>query len=409
MKVTLTIYVVACVVLVSVVFAKIEIIGADAVFETSLQGVSVTTSVASVKKLFVNNAAVVWTQELSSWSIQTTPSPVREMFLSNADAVLTTDLVSPTSTPEERVTTAGVEPRQRVEPPTTPGVPKPQTAVAQEDSATMTPDIVQELPETNMQNPDAVAVVIGNRDYVFPTVPDVNYAVQDAAAIKTFLTKTLGYKEGNILFFENATQGIFNTLFGTKQEHKGMLFDMVKPNVSDVFIYYSGHGVPDVTSRHGYFVPVDCSPKRIKLNGYPLNLFYYNLSQIPAKSFTIVIDACFSGVSHTGSLLGEISPIVPVVENPMMHLQKAVIITAARGDEVSGWYSEMGHGLFTYFFLKGISGDADRNRNRELTVDELQTFLLDETEGVPYFARRLHGVEQHPEVFGQSDHVLIRY
>ena len=270
-------------------------------------------------------------------------------------------------------------------------------------------DVDIDIPKTSMSNRDAVAVVIGNRDYVFPTVPGVAYAVQDAVAMKTFLTKTLGYKEGNILFFENATQGIFNTLFGTKQEHKGMLFDMVKPNVSDVFIYYSGHGAPDVTSKRGYFVPVDCDPKRITLNGYSLNQFYHNLSQIPAKSFTVVIDACFSGISHGGSLLGEISPIVPVVENPMMRLPNAIVMSAARGDEVSGWYPEKGHGLFTYFFLKGISGDADVDKNKEITLGELQTYLLDRTEGVPYWARRLHGKEQHPEVIGQTDKVLVKY
>lgn len=178
---------------------------------------------------------------------------------------------------------------------------------------------------------------------------------------------------------------------------------------SDVFIYYSGHGAPDIASKQGYFVPVDCDPNRIKLNGYSLNRFYQNLSKIPARSFTIVIDSCFSGISQGGSLLGAISPIVPTIENPLMLIPNAVVMTAARNDEVSGWYTEKKHGLFTYFFLKGISGDADIDQNGEITVSELKQFLTDETEGVPYWARRLHGKEQHPDVFGEEGKVIVKY
>ena len=93
----------------------------------------------------------------------------------------------------------------------------------------------------------------------------------------------------------------------------------------------------------------------------------------------------------------------------MMLLTDATIMTAAKGGEVSGWYPEKRHGLFTYFFLKGISGDADVDKNDEITVAELKQFLTDETEGVPYWARRLHGKEQHPDVFGKEGQVLVKY
>ncbi len=80
--------------------------------------------------------------------------------------------------------------------------------------------------------------------------------IDDATAMKNFLIKTFGFREGNILFYENGTQAVFNTLFGTEKEHRGRLFDLVKPGKSDVFIYYSGHGAPDPESDQGYFVPI---------------------------------------------------------------------------------------------------------------------------------------------------------
>jgi hypothetical protein len=309
--------------------------------------------------------------------------------------------------------------------------PQEETGVTIETAPSLQVDVDVNIPQTSVSNPDAIAVVIGNRDYVYPNVPKVLYAVRDATVMRDYLIKTFGFKEGNILFYENATQAQFNSLFGTEKDYKGRLFDLVKPEKSDVFIYYSGHGASDPEphprplsedgeERQGYFVPVDCDPRRVKLNGYSLNLFYQNVSKIPANSFTIVIDACFSGISHGGSLLGNISPIFTTIENPMMLLPNATVMTAARGDEVSGWYPEKRHGLFTYFFLKGISGDADKDGNGELTAIELKNFLTDETEGVPYWARRLHSKEQHPDVFssplgrgrgwvGGEGKVLVKY
>ncbi|MBC8234004.1 caspase family protein [bacterium] len=284
-----------------------------------------------------------------------------------------------------------------------------ETEATIETAPSLQVDVDVNIPETSMNNPDAIAVVIGNRDYVHGNVPKVAYAIRDATVMRDYLIKTFGFKEGNILFYENATQAQFNSLFGTEKDYKGRLFDLVKPEKSDVFIYYSGHGAPDIKSEQGYFVPVDCDPRRVNLNGYSLNLFYQNVSKIAANSFTIVIDACFSGISHGGSLLGNISPIFPTVENPMMLLPNATVMTAARNDEVSGWYPEKRHGLFTYFFLKGISGDADVDGNGEVTVAELKQFLTDETEGVPYWARRLHSKEQHPDVFGGEGRVIVKY
>ncbi|MBI4682857.1 MAG: caspase family protein [Nitrospirae bacterium] len=154
-------------------------------------------------------------------------------------------------------------------------------------------DIEQNLPITKAQNKDAFAVVIGNSDYRH--TKNVDFAVNDARTVKTYLTEVLGFKEGNIFFISNATKGDFETYFGTKDDHKGKLFNQVKPEKSDVFIYYAGHGAPGLKDRKGYFVPVDADPQYVEKSGYSLDVFYENLSRISAKSVTVVMDSCFSG------------------------------------------------------------------------------------------------------------------
>ncbi|MFQ6043681.1 MAG: caspase family protein [Candidatus Poribacteria bacterium] len=229
-------------------------------------------------------------------------------------------------------------------------------------------DVDKNIPQTSVSNPDAIAVVIGNQRYQHVGVPPVDFAVRDATVVKKYLMDTLGYKEGNILFELNATKGRFEAIFGTATEHRGLLYNYVKSGKSDVFIYYSGHGAPDPESKQGYFVPIDCDPAMVKLNGYPLSIFYNNLSQIPARSFTVVIDACFSGDSYGGQLLKNISPIFITVDNPLITLPNATIFTSATAEQVSAWYPDKKHSMFTYFFLKGLQGAADTDNDKKVTV-----------------------------------------
>lgn len=258
-------------------------------------------------------------------------------------------------------------------------------------------DVDNNLPKGKTIRKSDIAIVIGNKNY--NKAKSVDFALRDATIIKKYLIESMGFKKGNIFFVQNATKGDFETLFGTKDNHKGKLFNMVKENKSDVFIYYSGHGAPSVKDQKGYFVPVECDPQYVELGGYSLETFYNNLANIPAKSFTIVLDACFSGTE----LLNNISPMVLKVENPVINIKDAIILTSSRADQASCWYNEKKHGMLTYFFLKGIHNkNADTNNNNELTFSELYKYISDNNDGVPYYSRKIHGIEQNPQILGKN-------
>ena len=97
-------------------------------------------------------------------------------------------------------------------------------------------------------NKDAVAVIIGNRDYA-GGVPDVDFAHNDAEAMKRFVTGVLGFREGNILDLRDATQAQMTTAFGNVRSHEAKLWNWVKPGETDVVVFYSGHGVPGLEVR----------------------------------------------------------------------------------------------------------------------------------------------------------------
>jgi hypothetical protein len=266
-------------------------------------------------------------------------------------------------------------------------------------------DIMKNIPGASVQNRDAIAVVIGNSEYM--KTGTVNYAINDAEAIRKYLIRTLGYKDGNIFFLKNALKSDFEIHFGVKGNHQGKLFNAVKEGKSDVFIYYSGHGAPGLKDRKGYFVPVEADPQYVEFGGYSLDVFYENISKLSARSLTIVLDSCFSGAT----IFKNISPIVLEVSNPVVSLKNGVVITSSKGAQVSSWYNEKEHGMFTYFFLKAIHDkNADFDKDNKLTYNEIYKYVSDKTEGVPYYARRLHNVDQVPTIEGQNvNKVFIQY
>ena len=111
-------------------------------------------------------------------------------------------------------------------------------------------DIHSNIPYTHKRNKNAIGVIIGNKSYSNKDVPNVDFALNDAQYMKKYLVQTLGYDEGNIIYIENATQTDFITIFGNEQNHKGKLYDWVKENQSDVFVYYVGHGAPNPENKN---------------------------------------------------------------------------------------------------------------------------------------------------------------
>ncbi|MDP2209582.1 MAG: caspase family protein [Bacteroidota bacterium] len=264
-------------------------------------------------------------------------------------------------------------------------------------------DIEQNIPVTHQKNPDAVAVVIGISRYKNTDVPSVDYANRGATIMKKYLTDIFGYDERRIIFAdnENASLGDFKRIF------EEQLRNYIKPGKSDVFIYYNGHGAPDPETKETFFVPYDCNPAYAKSTGYPLKEFYNQLAKLPAKSITVVIDACFSGSSPKGALLKQVSPVFISVEEPIMAIENGLLFASSTGQQLSNWYPEKKHGLFTYYFLKALQGNADINNDKQLTVEEVEQYLLN---NVPEQARYLNNREQTPQVVGKGkNRIMVNY
>ena len=240
------------------------------------------------------------------------------------------------------------------------------------------------------ENEHGIAVIIGNRSYQ-GSIPNVDFAANDAAAMREFVKDILGFREGNIIDLRDATFGELVNVFGSQSSPGGRLASWIDSGKSDVVVFYSGHGVPwprtPGSVARGYLLPSDGNPNN-KDTLYSLDLLREILASIGARSVALYVDACFSGNSAAGTVLS----ISATFETVPLDVAEITTVMAAKSDQVAYWDRGTRHGLFTRYLIEGLRGAADRdgfgNGDRKVTAAELQQWLDRE---MTYHARRDFG------------------
>ncbi|MBL8012393.1 MAG: hypothetical protein JNN05_00960, partial [Candidatus Omnitrophica bacterium] len=62
-------------------------------------------------------------------------------------------------------------------------------------------------------------------------------------------------------------------------------------------------------------------------------------------------------------------------------------------------FKQLGHGVFTYALLKGLSGEGDGNKDGRITVKELEAYLNDR---VPELTKKYRGTAQYPNSYARG-------
>jgi len=264
---------------------------------------------------------------------------------------------------------------------------KPDSAVA---IITTIQSDVDELPLKNARpNKNAYAIIIGIENYR-QKLPKADFAVSDARLVSEYLTKVMGYQEENVVLLTNekALQSDLTKYF-EKWLHNNVEKD------STVFIYYSGHGAPDPKTGGAYLVPYDGDPSFIAETGYSLKRMYDALGKLPAKEIVVALDSCFSGAGGRSVLAKGARPLVMNLQSNMVLSKNMTVMAAASGEQISSTYDEKGHGLFTYFMLKGIKNEDVLKQDGSIKMDDLFGYLKPQVERI---ARKQYNNEQSPQL-----------
>ena len=220
------------------------------------------------------------------------------------------------------------------------------------------------IPATKDLNPYVFAIVIGNEKYIDEV--DVPYAENDAEIFKDYCLKTLGVSENHIKYIPNAG---YNDLRKAINWLKQGL-EAYGGDGSAIF-YYAGHGIPDEKQRTAYLLPVDGIGSDVE-SGYSLEKLYQALGEMPAKSITVFLDACFSGAKRDGGMMASARGVAikTKAQEPKGNM---VVFSAAQGDETAYPYKSQQHGMFTYFLLRKL-----QETKGDVTLGELADYITRE-------------------------------
>ncbi len=257
--------------------------------------------------------------------------------------------------------------------------------------AGLNPNKIKRQPER-----DAVAIVIGITDY--RSLPKAEYANDDARVFYDYAIRALGLKPENIklLVDGDAEEAEILKAFRT------WLPSRVK-STTDVYVYYSGHGLPTPDGKGLYLLPPRADREVIDDTAIPFSKINAVLQLAKPRSVTIFMDACYSGQARSGeTLLASARPLSLRIENRLFP-DSFTVITASQHDQISSSSPELKHGIFSYYLMLGMEGDADANKDGKITLGEMQAYLAENVGRQAAMMSR----KQEPQLIGDANRVLV--
>ena len=247
------------------------------------------------------------------------------------------------------------------------------------------------------KNPNAVALIIGVESY--SNLPPAQYAGSDATHFYDYATQALGVPTNKIKLLTDSKANRAELLLAMR----GWMKTEVINGKSDVYIFFAGHGLASADGNKIYLLPAD--GHRDLLDETSILRDDLIASATGAKTITLFLDTCYSGGTRTNEvLLADARPIA-IIPDVSILPQHVTILAASSGSQLSSTYEAAQQGLFSYWLMKGLEGDADTNKDKKITTGELHEYV---SRQVGPMAQRRNR-QQDPQLMGDRTRVLVSY
>jgi len=229
------------------------------------------------------------------------------------------------------------------------------------------------------------AILVGINDYEDQNITDLKCAVADVTAFREVLIdqRIGGFDPENVYLMTDKHKG------DDYPKHTNITFRFEKLahriNPEDTFLFYfSGHGL-EKDGRH-YLLSVNAN-QRTQLNleqtSIPLDVLEGLMKNIQARKLLFILDACRNkpskskGNSDNIMSRGLMEKAVKVMPGKKRGVPeyRAVIFACKEGERAYEWAGK-GHGVFTFYLLEGMKGEAADDKGN-ITVNELVIYTQD--------------------------------
>ena len=251
------------------------------------------------------------------------------------------------------------------------------------------------------------AVIIGIAKYQDTRIQPLRYASEDAKAFYAWATHPDGGR------YAPARVKLILDSHATAKAIRNALFVWLGQALEEdiVTIYFAGHASPQSPDRleNLFLLPYDTNYEDIASTGFPMWDIETALSRfIKAKKIIVIADACHAGgvgrefdIARRAGRGIKINAVSSGLQNLSQVGDGVCVISASDENQLSQESQDWGggHGVFTYFLLRGLRGEADYNSDFRVTLGELIPYLSEQV-------RRATRNAQSPTVAGRFDPAL---
>jgi hypothetical protein len=246
------------------------------------------------------------------------------------------------------------------------------------------------------KNNDALALIIGVSSYE-NTNAKALYADNDALLFRDYASDKLGIPENKIKVLVNDGADEKDILLAVKD----WIARSTKSGKTDIYVFFAGHGLATADGKDMFLLPYDGLPRFLHDSAIKRDQLFADIQKANPKSVTVFLDTCYSGTTRGTDMLIASRPIA------IRALKQSIpnnftVFSAAAGDQTSKPLEEAKHGMFSYFLMKGMEGDADTNADNKITAQELHAYVKENV------TQQSSG-SQTPELQGDKDRVLVQF
>ena len=253
--------------------------------------------------------------------------------------------------------------------------------------------------QSNILSKNKVALIFGIENYA--TNPKATFANYDAQYFSQYAKNIFGVKKENIKMLIDEEANLVSSLGALNKWLPGK----IKKNHTELIIFFAGHGLASTDGEQLYLLPQDGDSDLLARTAISREEIFQLVSKLKPKNVTVFFDACYSGVSRDEeTLLASARPLM-IVADDQDTPENFTIFSASQLDQISSGLKEAKHGIFSYYLMKGLEGNADSNNDKKITNGELIAYL---DENVSQKASEL-GRQQNPSLAGDPDKVLMSY
>ena len=261
--------------------------------------------------------------------------------------------------------------------------PAEQTLVVTLRSTGPLVDDVDQVPAASAgyRQPNNYVIAVGLSAYRDQAIPVRKYASADAEMMANYFRALGGVPASNIRLLQNSK--------ALRPDIEEAVLDWLPSRVtkdSTVTFYFAGHALVTPTGDT-FLIPYEggltATPRL-----YSLKDLETALSRLKAKQTLFIFDG--SVLKPGGDRQGKgTSPQWKTSNGSLIRL----IGTSGTGKSFES--DELRHGIYTYYLLRGLRGEADADRNGEVTLKELTLYVNDK---VLPAARASFHQDQRPQV-----------